>query len=120
MTTLKAHELLGRRDPKTGRAAFAYETTLPDGTDCWPAAATAACVLAGGVEEARDDSDLDELLGRFAVLQEIGSVTNDDLARAAMAVVEELLRWGAAVDRAAGGPANHLHPASIAAHAAYN
>jgi hypothetical protein len=99
MTTLQAHEHFARRDPWTGRSAFPVDATLDGGPDAWPAAATAACVLAGGLESAQDDSDLDELLEHFESLVNMGVTDDAKLEAETLLVLDELMRWGDEMER---------------------
>lgn len=99
MTTLEAHAAFAARDAWTGRDAFPHDVTLDGGTDAWPAAATAACVLAGGLDGAQTDSDLDELLQHFDSLVSMGIKTDDDLEAETLVVLNELMEWGEKAER---------------------
>lgn len=94
MTILEAHAAFAQRDPFTGRDAFPHDVTLEGGMDAWPACATAACVLAGGLEGAEDDDDLDELLGHFESLVNMGVTSDEKLEQETCRVLGELMRWG--------------------------
>jgi hypothetical protein len=99
MTTSKAHELLAARDPFTGRGAFPHDVTLDGGPDAWPACATAACRLAGGLEDAQTDADLDELLEHYEALTSMGVKTDGELEGETLLVLNELMEWGEQAER---------------------
>ena len=69
--------------------------------DCWPAAATAAVMLAGCLEDACTDADLDEALDHFGYLVRDGIVDAPAWKERTAEVIDAVLAWGWERERAA-------------------
>ena len=92
MDVLEAHEIFARR---TDRSAlpFKVELDLPYGkADCWPAAGVAAVELAGRLEDAQNDVDLNEALAHFNYLFEDKIVSEEEWDQETNRVVFEVSR----------------------------
>ncbi len=90
MDVLTANGLFSTR--KT-REILPYDFSA-DGIDYWPAYATAAAMLAGCLEDAVSDDDLDEGVNHFLYLFKEGIVTPDAWKEAVGEVIEAVLAWG--------------------------
>lgn len=93
MTVYEAFLKLQARPVESRADVFDVEVTLR-GEDYWPEAAVAAVSLAGYLEDAKDDSDLDEALRHFQMLHsaEIPAVEDEAWFREIAEVVEGVCR----------------------------
>jgi hypothetical protein len=81
MDVLHAHELFARREDRSALDVVdGVFIQAPDGSDvdCWPAGATAAVMLAGMLDDAKTEKDLDEGLAHFDYLYRDGIVSRDE------------------------------------------
>jgi hypothetical protein len=93
MTILRAHERFASRKD---RSIFPHSVSLRGYSqlDVWPAVATAAVSCAGHLEDATTDEDLDAGIRAYESYVEMGSLDDEQLEGATMAVIQELLDWG--------------------------
>ena len=93
MTVFDAFLRLGARPIESRADVFDVEVSL-HGEDYWPEAATAAVSLAGCLDDAKTDADLDEGLRHFQTLHSIEIPAVEDKAwfLEIAAVVEEVCR----------------------------
>ena len=97
MDRLEAHELFTNRDDRTALPA----DIEVNGLDAWPAAAVAACELAGYLDDATDDVGLDAGLAHFESLLSMGVMDDDQWKAVAFEVLDDLMQWGERMDREA-------------------
>jgi hypothetical protein len=93
MDVLTAHELFAQR---TDRSALDCDVELncPLGpSDAWPAGATAAVQLAGCLDNAATDADLDEGLEHFQYLFNDSIVTQEQWDDATYQVIMRVYAW---------------------------
>jgi hypothetical protein len=99
MDSLTAHALFCQR---TDRSALPADCTI-EGMDAWPAAATAAVAMAGYLDDAQSDQDLDDGLEHFQTLCRIGGIIDADTWRHETGcVIAQLMAWGDRVTAGAG------------------
>jgi len=104
MTLLEAHGLLARWYDVQREQTLPgdFEVQTPNGAaDVWPAAATAAAILAGTLATVETEEDLREAIAHFRALLSIGVRTEDEWRAETEEVLDELMRWGAELDPAA-------------------
>lgn len=109
MTALEAHAMFSKRKD---RSILPYQVHLAGcpGMDIWPAVATAAVSLAGCLESAETEEDLDEGIGHYETcVENIGCLDDEHLQEATLAVLGELLEWGEREEarRATAGNGHH-------------
>jgi predicted protein tyrosine phosphatase len=99
MDSLTAHALLCQR---LDRSALPCHCLI-GGMDAWPAAATAAVALAGYLDDAQSDQDLDDGLEHFQTLCRIGGIIDaESWQRETGNVIAQLMAWGDKVTAGAG------------------
>jgi hypothetical protein len=100
MTTLEAHEYFARRG--SDHDIFPYDVKLRGypGCDIWPAACVAAVGLAGHLNEALVDKDLDAGIDAYERYVSMGFLNDDALEEATLDVIGQLLEWGESQERA--------------------
>jgi hypothetical protein len=92
MTVLEAHELFAMR---TDRSIFPHEVRIGgSNADVWPAVATAAVDLAGYLDDAETNEDLDEGIRQFESYCSMGVLHDNQLEPATLDVIRQLLEWG--------------------------
>lgn len=93
MTTLEAFLMLRSRPIESRADVFDIEVSL-HGEDYWPEAATAAVSLAGFLDDAKTDGDLDEALRHFQMIHsaEIPAVETEAWFREIAEVIEAVCR----------------------------
>lgn len=97
MNILDCHAMLAAKSAEDRQALLPGEYYLdpPGGrADCWPAAATAAVILATTLATLETERDLQEALQHFHSLLSIGVVEQVDLERETLHVVSDLMAWG--------------------------
>ena len=97
MRRMEAHERFTNR---SDRSALPADFTI-DGADVWPAAATAAVELAGYLEDATDDADLDAGLEHFESLFSMEIITEETWTQTAFEILRDLMAFGQEIDRIA-------------------
>jgi hypothetical protein len=100
MTTLEAHEYFARRG--SDHDIFPHDVKLRGypGCDIWPAACVAAVGLAGHLNEALVDKDLDAGIDAYERYVSMGCLNDDALEEATLDVIGQLLEWGESQERA--------------------
>ena len=97
MNRLQAHEAFCNRQD---RSILDADATVGD-CDCWPSVATAAVELAGRLEDAKTDADLDAGVLHFFTLLSIDVVDESRWRDVAFEILADLEAWGMEVDRQA-------------------
>lgn len=92
MTVYEAFLRLGARPVESREDVFDIEVTLPDGDDLWPEAAVAAVSLAGWLEDAETDADLDEGLVHFQMCHSAEVLGTETWFREIAEVIEGVCR----------------------------
>src|SRR5688500_3673342 len=98
MTTLEAHEFFARRG--SNHDIFPHDVKLRGYPGCaiWPAVRVAAGGLAGHLDRAQVDKDLDAGVEAYERYVSMGCVSDDALEEATVDVIGHLLEWGEAQD----------------------
>ncbi len=94
MDILTAH---GKFALRQDRSNFDYysEIECDDGPcDIWPAMATAAVMVAGALDVAETDADLDEAIGQYVLLVREGIIdSHEPFAEALTQVIDAVMAW---------------------------
>jgi hypothetical protein len=94
MHLLTAHELFCQRTSRDALPGDCLLNVNGNQVDAWPAAAVAACDLAGCLEDAQTDADLDDGLAHFQTLLSAEIVTGEQWREEIGRVVAALMEWG--------------------------
>ena len=98
MLTLQAHEFFASWSPEQREAVFPgdFQMRLRGGpADVWPAAATAAVMMATGLTTLESEDDLKTALEHFQHLVGCGGIIDEEeWKRETLQVIEELCRAG--------------------------
>lgn len=97
MDRLTAHARFDRRED---RSALPADIEV-NGLDAWPSGAVAAVELAGHLDDATTDADLDAGLEHFSTLLSMGVMDDDQWKAVAFEILDDLMRWGEETDRLA-------------------
>jgi hypothetical protein len=84
-----AHACLAARND---RSALPWRATI-DGEDCWPALATAAVSIAGYLDDATTNAELDEGLAHFQTLCSAGILEEAAILAATRDVMDAVIEW---------------------------
>ena len=102
VTILEAHGRMAEwsEDERNAHLPFTCTVQGPHGSgDAWPALATAAVIMAGGLSTAENEDDLREACGQFTRLVNNGLVSVGDWETEARGVLATLMAWGEEHDK---------------------
>ncbi|MBL8830294.1 MAG: hypothetical protein JNM18_25175 [Planctomycetaceae bacterium] len=99
MHVVQLHGILAAR-PRANRPVLPFKVTLRvagASVDPWPAAATAAVLLAGGSPALDSPAEqLDELIAHAVTLADIGVIDAEQFEATMHEVIDEVIEWASA------------------------